>query len=76
MSTGDTVARHGYTAGMPVLRSRHVALTEPLARFVNDQVASGHYATVSEVGRAALWLLMERDGTLTQAAEEAGPTHN
>ena len=75
VSAGDTAARHGYTTGMPVPHSRHVALTEPLARFVDGQVATGRYATASEVVRAALRLLMEREDALTQAAEQAGPPH-
>ena len=60
---------------MPVPHSRHVAPTEPLARFVDEQVAKGHYATASEVMRAALRLLMEREGTLTQAADKDSRTH-
>lgn len=51
---------------MPVPHSRHVALTEPLARFVDEQVAKGRYATASEVVRTALRLLMEREGALAQ----------
>jgi antitoxin ParD1/3/4 len=49
-----------------------VALTEPLARFLDGQVAMGRYATASEVVRAALRLLMEREEALTQAADKAG----
>jgi antitoxin ParD1/3/4 len=56
---------------MPVPHSRHVALTEPLARFVDTQVAEGRYATASEVVRAALRLLMEREDARTGAAETA-----
>jgi antitoxin ParD1/3/4 len=46
---------------MPVKHSRHVALTESLARFIDRQVAEGRYATASEVMRAALRLLIEKD---------------
>ena len=46
---------------MPAQHTLHVALTEPLVRFVGDQVARGHYATASEVVRAGLRLLIERD---------------
>ena len=60
---------------MPVPHSRHVALTEPLARFVDKQVAQGRYATASEVIRAALRLLMEREGSLTQAADKGSEPH-
>jgi hypothetical protein len=41
--------------------SRHVALTEPLTRFVDRQVTDGRYASAGEVVRAALRLL-ERQG--------------
>ncbi len=57
---------------MPVPHSRHVALTEPLARFVDGQVAKGRYATASEVVRAALRLLMEREDASTQGAGKGG----
>ena len=63
---------------MPVLHSRHVALTEPLARFIDGQLAEGRYATASEVVRAALRLLMEREDARMGAAEATGkedPTH-
>ncbi len=51
---------------------RHVALTEPLSRFLDQQVGEGRYATASEVVRAALRLLMEREAMLTQEANKAG----
>ena len=41
--------------------SRHVALTEPLARYVEKAVATGVYASASKVARAGLRLLIERD---------------
>lgn len=44
---------------MAAQHSRHVALTKPLVSFVDEQVATGHYATASEVVRAGLRLLME-----------------
>jgi antitoxin ParD1/3/4 len=46
---------------MPAQHTLHIALTEPMARYVTDQVATGRYATASEVLRAALRLLIERD---------------
>lgn len=55
---------------MPVKHSRHVALTEPLARFVDSQVTEGRYATASEVVRAALRLL-ERDEVGRRAPQPA-----
>jgi len=45
---------------MPAQHTLHVALTEPLLKYVGDQVATGRYATASEVVRAALRLLVER----------------
>lgn len=45
---------------MPAKHTLHVALTEPLKHFVHDQIASGRYATASEVVRAALQALNER----------------
>ena len=46
---------------MAAQHTLHVALTEPLVRYVGGQVVSGRYATASEVVRAALRLLIERD---------------
>lgn len=46
---------------MPAQHSLHVALTAPLVGYVNGQIAAGCYATASEVVRAALRLLIERD---------------
>jgi antitoxin ParD1/3/4 len=60
---------------VPVPYSRHVALTEPLARFVDEQVSQGRYATASEVMRAALRLLMEREGALTQNPYKGSEPH-
>lgn len=47
---------------MAAKHSRHVALTEPLARFLDRQVADGRYASASEVVRAALRLLERQEG--------------
>ena len=55
---------------MPVPHSRHVALTEPLARFADGEVAKGSYATASEVVRAALRLLIVREDAYTQGTGE------
>ena len=46
---------------MPAQHTLHVALTEPLLKYVAEQVASGRYATASEVVRASLRLLMEKE---------------
>ena len=40
----------------------NVHLTEPMERYVQGQLKSGAYANVSEVMRAGIRLLMERDG--------------
>jgi antitoxin ParD1/3/4 len=47
---------------MAAKHHRHVALTEPLARFLDQQVAEGRYASASEVMRAALRLLERQEG--------------
>jgi antitoxin ParD1/3/4 len=47
--------------GMAAKYFRHVALTGPLARYFENQVATGVYASASEVVRAGLRLLIERD---------------
>ena len=60
---------------MPVPHSRHVALTEPLARFVDEQVAQGRYATASKIMRAALRSLMELEGALIQVPHKDSRTH-
>jgi antitoxin ParD1/3/4 len=41
--------------------TRNVALTPVLENYIQAQVASGHYSNASEVVRAGLRLLMERD---------------
>jgi antitoxin ParD1/3/4 len=46
---------------MTAKHSRHIALTGPLARYVENQVTTGVYASASEVVRAGLRLLIERD---------------
>jgi antitoxin ParD1/3/4 len=56
--------RCAWVPGMTAKHSRHVALTEPLARYVANQVATGVYASASEVVRAGLRLLIERDEAL------------
>ena len=46
---------------MAAKHHRHVALTEPLAQFLDRQVAEGRYASASEVVRAALRLLERQE---------------
>jgi antitoxin ParD1/3/4 len=52
---------------MAAKHSRHIALTGPLAEFVDEQVAKGQYASASEMVRTALRLLMERDRSATRS---------
>ena len=40
----------------------NVHLTQPMDAFVRSQIKSGAYANVSEVVRAGIRLLMDRDG--------------
>lgn len=42
---------------------RTVSLSQELDRFVADEVASGHYSTASEVVRAGLRTLIERQAS-------------
>jgi len=46
---------------MPAKFVRSVSLTPELTAFIDAKVASGHYASASEVVRAALRLLVEQD---------------
>lgn len=62
---------------MPGTPTRNIALTHELEGYIRAQVASGHYGNASEVVRAALRLLIERDlkaprsrkGTVRQPAD-------
>ena len=47
---------------MPPRSSLNVSLTPELERFIAARVASGHYCSASEVVRAGLRLLVEREG--------------
>lgn len=40
----------------------NVSFTDPMEKYVQKQLESGAYANVSEVVRAGLRLLMEKDG--------------
>ena len=64
---------------MPAKHTLHVALTEPLVRFVRDLVEAGHYPTASDVVRDGLRTLIERRGTdeptPSQPAETGRPRH-
>jgi antitoxin ParD1/3/4 len=58
---------------MPAKHTRHVALTAPLELYVENQVAIGAYASVSEIVRAALRLLMERDADRAEYQKKSLP---
>ena len=60
---------------MPAKHHRHVALTEPLARFVEEEVAAGRYASASEVVRAGLRLLIEREEAGARSVDTKDPAH-
>jgi antitoxin ParD1/3/4 len=57
---------------MPRRQIRTISLSEELDRFVADEVASGHYSTASEVIRAGLRTLIERQVSNRPSSMEAG----
>ena len=59
---------------MAAKHHRHIALTEPLARFVERQVADGRHASAGEAMRAGLRLLIEREEG-ARPAKEDGTAH-
>ena len=62
---------------MPAQHTLHVALTEPLVKYIGEQVASGRYATASEVVRASLRLLIERNNAEIRLIKPSGqPAHD
>lgn len=52
---------------MTIRKTRNVSLTPELEALVDSKVASGRYRSASEVVRAALRLLDERERTLAPA---------
>jgi antitoxin ParD1/3/4 len=50
-------------------------LTEALTKFVDTQVAEGRYASASEVVRAGLRLLIEREEAVARPAAKDGQAH-
>ncbi|MBN4092684.1 type II toxin-antitoxin system ParD family antitoxin [Methylobacterium sp. OT2] len=46
---------------MPAKHSRHIALTGPLAEWVDSQVSEGEYTSVSDLIRTAIRLLREQE---------------
>ena len=69
---GDTHKGGCYGRGMAAKHSRHIALTGPLAQYVERQVSAGEYASASEMIRAALRLLIERDQVRAKPASNSG----
>jgi antitoxin ParD1/3/4 len=65
---------------MAARHPRHIALTGPLAKYVDHQVAQGEYASASEMVRVALRLLIERDEAKARRKRGAkiasGQTHD
>lgn len=51
---------------MPAKYTLHVALTEPLVRYVRDKVTNGAHPSASDVVRLALEAMLEREGTSGQ----------
>jgi antitoxin ParD1/3/4 len=60
---------------MSAKHHRHFALTEPHDRFVERQVTEGQYASVSEVVRAGLRLLIEREAARAPVIEKDRAAH-
>lgn len=60
---------------MTAKHPRHIALTGPLANYVNGKVATGEYASASELIRAALRLLIEHEAAkaLTTGTASSNP---
>ncbi len=52
--------------------TRNVALTRELESYIQAQVTSGYYANASEVVRAGLRLLIERDHQVRKTRATAG----
>lgn len=46
---------------MPAKHSRHIALTEALAVWIDSQVAKGEYASTSDLIRTAIRMLRMKD---------------
>ena len=59
---------------MPAKHSMHVALTEPLVRYVRDKVAEGGHASASDVVRLALEAMIKREGSGKPQAHHANQT--
>ena len=51
-----------YEPAMPAKHTLHVALTEPLVRYVRGKVEEGTHPSASDVVRLALEAMMQREG--------------
>ena len=60
---------------MAAKHHRHIALAEPLTRFVELQVAQGRYTSASEVVRAGLRLLTKREEASARSAQKDNQPH-
>lgn len=60
---------------MAAKHHRHVALTEPLVMFVEQKVAERRHASASEVARAGLRLMNEREEIGARPAKEDSEAH-
>ena len=60
---------------MAAKHHRHVALTEPLSRLIEKDVADGRYVSASEVVRAGLRLLIERQDAGTPLPGDQSQPH-
>jgi antitoxin ParD1/3/4 len=61
---------------MAAKHSRHIALTGPLAAYVDEQVLQGKYASASDIVRAALRLLIERDASVAAHSIGRAKSHH
>ncbi len=62
---------------MPAIEKRTFSLPSEHSAFIDSQVASGAYATASEVVRAGLRALQERDAAVERwLREEVVPTYD
>lgn len=66
MSGIDTGSSCSFTDLMRTRKTRNVSLAPELEALVDSKVASGRYRSASEVVRAALRLLDERDRRIEQ----------
>lgn len=62
---------------MSTIQKRTISLPEELAGFIDQMVASGAYASASEVVRAGLRALQERDAAVERwLHEEVAPVYD